>query len=81
LTPAQLKAVEALLTTSSLAEAAAGLGDSAAGALRDALNDGEKIMVRIRAAEVVIGNLLKLREWVELEQRIAELEAHIVKRD
>lgn len=59
----------------------AGLGDGAAAALRDALDSGEKMSTRLRAAEIVIGNLLKLRELVELEERIGALEAQLGKTD
>lgn len=58
-----------------LARALAGLGDSAAEALRAALQPDQKMSVRLRASEVVIGNLLRLRELVELEARISALEA------
>lgn len=112
LTPGQLKAIDALLTTGSPSEAAtaagvnrrtlyrwqkepafvaalreaeqdavtglsralSGLGDSAAQALRDALSSHQKITVRLRASEIVIGNLLRIRELVDLEERIAALE-------
>ncbi len=57
-----------------LSRALAGLGDKAARALHDALEPHQKITVRLRAAEIVTANLLKLRELVALEARIAELE-------
>lgn len=57
-----------------LSRVLAGLGDSAAAALKDALDSGQKITVRLRAAEIVTDRLLKIRELVELEQRIAALE-------
>jgi hypothetical protein len=59
-----------------LARSLAGLGDSAADTLRDALSPAQKITVRLRAAEVVINNLLRLRELVTLEARIEALEKH-----
>lgn len=59
----------------SLSRALAGLGDSAAEALRAALHPEQKITTRLRASEIVIGNLLRLRELVELEERIRALEA------
>ncbi len=57
-----------------LARSLAGLGDSAASTLRAALDPSEKITIRLRAAEIVIDNLLKLRELVTLEARIEALE-------
>lgn len=58
-----------------LARALAGLGEGATDALRAAMKEDQKITVRLRASEIVIGNLLKLRELVELEERIRALEA------
>lgn len=69
----ELRATEAL-AVESLARSLAGLGDLAASALRDALSDA-KITVRLRSAEIVTDRLLKLRELVSIEQRLAELEA------
>lgn len=57
-----------------LSRALAGLGDSAAQALRDALEPGNKITTRLRASEIVISNLLRLRELVDIEERLAALE-------
>jgi transposase-like protein len=57
-----------------LSRALAGLGDGAAAALRDALDNSQKITVRLRAAEIVATSLLRLRELVNLEQRLLELE-------
>jgi len=112
LTPAQLKGIEALLTTGKVTEAAraagvapqtfyrwrrqphfrealreaetqavaslssalAVLGNKAAGALSDAL-DADDVRLRVRAADIVLGRLLQLRELVELEERIERLEA------
>jgi hypothetical protein len=58
-----------------LARSLAGLGESAAAALFDALQPGEKMSTRLRAAEIVTDRLLKLRELVTLEARIQALEA------
>ena len=58
-----------------LARALAGLGDGAAEALRDALKPDQKITVRLRASEIVTANLLRLRELVTLEERLAALES------
>jgi len=112
LTPAQRKAIEALLTTGNVKQAAqeagvhrssiykwmaddvfraalrdaeqaaveslsrslVALGEKAATALSDALESNNKISVRLRASEVVIGNLLRLRELTELERRLTALE-------
>lgn len=57
----------------------AGLGELAATALRAALADGQKMTIRLRASDIVIGNLLKVRELVEVEQQIAELKAEIAR--
>jgi hypothetical protein len=62
--------------TEGLARSLAGLGEAAAAALRDALSATQTISVRLRASEIVIGNLLKLRELVLLEERIATLESN-----
>ena len=58
-----------------LARSLAGLGESATQALFDALQPGEKMSTRLRAAEIVTDRLLKLRELVTLEERIKALEA------
>jgi phage terminase small subunit len=57
-----------------LSRALAGLGDAAAAALRDALQPSNKITVRLRAAEIVTDRLLKIRELVDIEQRLIVLE-------
>lgn len=117
LSPAQLKAIETLLTCGSVSEAAsaanvttntiyrwmkddafltalraaegvaiaglsralAGLGESATSVLRAALGEDQKMNTRLRAVEIVIGNLLRLRELVDLEERVATLEANNAK--
>lgn len=58
-----------------LSRTLAGLGEDAAAALRDALKPGQKMSIRLRASEVVIGNLLRIRELVDLENRLTKLEA------
>lgn len=63
-----------------LSRSLAGLGALAASALRDGLSD-PKMTIRLRSAEVVIGNLLKLRELVDIETRIAALEAQNAKNE
>lgn len=57
-----------------LSRSLAGLGESAAQALRDALAPNNKITVRLRAAEIVTDRLLKLRELVDIEARLKALE-------
>lgn len=57
-----------------LSRSLAGLADGVAAALRDALAPGQKISVRLRASEIVIDRLLRLRELVEVERRLAVLE-------
>jgi hypothetical protein len=69
---AELRAAEAEAITG-LSRSLAGLGNMAASALRAALED-PKMSIRLRASEIVIGNLLKLRELVDLETRLAQLE-------
>ena len=69
-----LRAAEAQ-AVAGLARSLAGLGESAAQALYEALQSDQKITVRLRAAEIVTDRLLKLRELVTLEERIAALEA------
>jgi transposase-like protein len=73
---AELQAAEAE-AVQGLSRVLAGLGDSAAAALKDALDSSQKITVRLRAAEIVTDRLLKIRELVELEQRITELEKRV----
>ena len=58
----------------SVSAALAGLGEKAASALSDALA-AEDLRLRVRAADIVLGRLLQIREIVELEERIARLEA------
>lgn len=58
-----------------LSRALVGLGEKATRALADAL-DSDKITIRLRASEIVIGNLLKIRELIDLESRLAALEAN-----
>jgi len=55
---------------------------TATGKAVDVLNDAmtgadHPIMVKVRAADVTLQRLLHLKEIVELEQRIAILEAHL----
>lgn len=50
------------------------LGVSAIVALNDALQPHQKITTRLRASETVITNLLRLRELVDIERRLAALE-------
>lgn len=69
----ELRAAETL-AVQSLSRSLTGLGESAVTALKDALAPGNKTSTRLRAAEIVIGNLLRLRELVDLETRITALE-------
>ncbi|MCB9150196.1 MAG: hypothetical protein H6641_15680 [Caldilineaceae bacterium] len=57
-----------------LSRTLAGLGELAAASLRDALASDQKISTRLRASEIVISNLLRLRELVDLESRLTALE-------
>lgn len=57
-----------------LSRSLAGLGESAAGALRDGLAPHQKINTRLRAAGMVIDAMLRLRELVDIETRLTALE-------
>lgn len=57
-----------------LSRSLAGLGESAAAALRDALDASQKVTIRLRASEIVIANLLRIRELVDIESRLQALE-------
>lgn len=70
---AELRKAEAA-ALAGLSRSLAGLGDMAAAALRAALGPKQKITTRLRASEIVIANLLRLRELVDLEERLVELE-------
>ena len=59
----------------SLSRRLAGLGDAAADALRDALEESQPIGIRLRAADLVTARGLALYELVELVARIEALEA------
>jgi phage terminase small subunit len=113
LTPKQRRAIEALLTTGDVTQAAqearvsretiyqwmkrpvfrtalrdgtqqaleslsrslVGLGDKAVKTLADALEDSAAgPSVRVRAADLVLGRLLQIRELVDLEERVCRLE-------
>jgi phage terminase small subunit len=51
------------------------LGDQATQTLRNAMSDQDTpIATRVRAADVVLGRLLQLRELYTLEARVTELE-------
>ncbi|MFZ2358200.1 MAG: hypothetical protein WA040_02535 [Anaerolineae bacterium] len=58
-----------------LARRLAGLGDAAADALKDALQDGQPIAVRLRAAALVTERTPALVQLVDLADRIERLEA------
>lgn len=59
----------------SLSTRLVGLADQAAGALDDVFNnDKAGIGHRLRAADIVLSNLLRLRELVTIEARLSELE-------
>jgi len=54
------------------------LGDQAVEVLRDAMNDPETpVNTRLRAADTVFSRLLQLRELVNVEKRVTELEEHV----
>lgn len=60
-----------------LARRMAGLGDAAANALRDALAEDQPIAVRLRAVALLTERGPALLEMVDLEARIAALEAAV----
>ena len=119
LTPRQRRAIEALLTTGEISEAAQTakvsretlyrwmkrpdfsmalrqgtqdsleilsrslvvLSDKAVKTLQFALDDEScGLSVRIRAADLVLGRLLQMRELVDLEERVSRLEAQNAER-
>lgn len=51
------------------------LGEQAAAVLADALAPEQDVKTRLKAAEIVLANLLKLRELLDFDQRLAALEA------
>jgi transposase-like protein len=58
-----------------LSRTLAGLAAGAAAAFRDGLHESQDIKIRLRAAEAVASNLLRLRELVAFEERLSALEA------
>lgn len=52
----------------------AGLGNTAITILADVMSNGESELLRLRAAQSVLDNLLKLRELRSVEERISRLE-------
>ncbi len=74
---AALKDAEAA-AVESLSRALVGLGDKATRVLGDVMdNTSGSDGAKLRAADIVLSNLLKLRELVELEKRIEELEKRL----
>ncbi len=54
------------------------LGKRATATIADAMTDPSvNASTRVRAADVVLGRLLQLRELVDLEERVASLEASV----
>jgi len=60
----------------SLSQALTRLGSKAADTL-DKSMDAESETVRLRAADIVLGRLLQLRELIDLDARVAELEGKV----
>lgn len=54
-----------------------GLANKATNALEDGLGEDQKINARLRAAEIVIDRLIKLREILDFEERLIKLEERI----
>ena len=66
---------EALAT---LSRTLVALGDQAVAVLRDAMRDSTApINARLRAADMVLSRLLQLRELVNLDRRLSNLEARV----
>jgi len=62
----------------SLSRALVRLGDKATATLENAMGDQDAPLgAKIRAANIVLANLLRLWELVNLEQRVADLEAKL----
>ncbi len=53
------------------------LGSDAADVLAAAMQTSEETRTRLRAADVVLGRLLQLRELIDLERRVSELERRL----
>ena len=60
----------------SLSQALTRLGSKATRTL-DKSMDAESETVRVRAADIVLGRLLQLRELIDLDARVAELEGKV----
>lgn len=69
----ELKAGEAK-ALEALSRRLVALGDSAVLALQDGLNADNPTAVRLRAADIIIGRLLQLKELVNLDERVSALE-------
>ena len=57
-----------------LSRALVRLGEKATETLEQAMDGAEKESTKVRAADIVLSRLLQLRELVELEERVNELE-------
>ncbi len=57
-----------------LSRALVRLGEKATETLEQAMDGAEKESTKVRAADIVLSRLLQLRELVELEERVSELE-------
>ncbi len=60
-----------------LSRALVALGGKATETLDEAMTDGLRMGDRIRASDIVLSRLLQLRELVDLETRVSELERKI----
>lgn len=74
---AELRQAESAMIDSAARLLAGGAADVVAVLVAIAGNQSEKSSDRIRAGAVILGNLLKLQELRQLEQRIAELEKRL----
>ena len=53
------------------------LASEAVNTLQEAMGGAEKASTKVRAANIVLSRLLQLRELVELERRVSELEEKV----
>jgi hypothetical protein len=64
---------------SALSHSLVKLAEKATSTLEEVLDDGETDGARLRACDIVLGRLIQMRELVDLEERIAELERMVQK--
>ena len=65
------------LALEGLSRALVGLGELATQAIRDGLQPEQPIAIRLRAADLLTNRLLAIRQAIDFEQRLQELEQQI----